>query len=93
MGFADHACHADPLVCANGCDKERARRFQYILEVRYYGDVYGNLLSGLVSSSDFAPTSQSVVAQGKAQLKGFHPAGDVRAPAAAVGQLIERSPR
>ena len=35
VGFADHSSHADPLVCADGCDKERVCVFQYILGMEY----------------------------------------------------------
>ena len=53
MDLADHACHADPLVCADGCHEEGIGRFEKILEVRNDGDVDRDLLCGLVGSSDF----------------------------------------
>ena len=70
MGFTDHSSHADPLACADGCDKQRVRLFQYLLEMGDHGDIDRDLLCGLVSPSDLAPAPQSFVAHGETHFKG-----------------------
>ena len=71
VGLADHARHADPLVCANGFYKVAVRRCEYILEMLNNGDVNGDLLCGLVGSSDFTPALHCIAAHREIEFQGL----------------------